>query len=56
LILQKIKKPWDFRGGPEVEISLFNAVGSIPGREAKIPHVSQPETKTIKRINIVKIQ
>ena len=42
-----------------VEILLFNAegVGSIPGlREAKTPHVSHPETKTVKRINIVKIQ
>ena len=38
----------DFPGGPVVKTSLSNAggAGSIPGRGAKIPHASRPETKT----------
>ena len=38
----------DFPGGPLVKTSPSNAggVGSIPGQGAKIPHASQPKTKT----------
>ena len=46
----KIVKPlwWEFAGGSLVKTSPSNAgdVGSIPGQGARIPHASQPKTKT----------
>ena len=40
----------DFPGGPVVKTSPSNAggVGSIPGRGAKVPHVSWPKEKETK--------
>ena len=37
-----------FPGGPVVKTSPSNAegMGSIPGQGAKIPHASQPQTRT----------
>ena len=42
------KKMGDFPGGPVVKTSLSNAggVGLIPDQGGKIPHASQPKTKT----------
>ena len=45
----------DFPVGPVVNIPPPNErdVGSIPDQGAKIPHASQPKTKTENRSNIV---
>ena len=46
----------DFPGGPVVETSpsTAGAMGSIPGQEARIPHVLRPKNQTINsRSNIV---
>ena len=42
------KKMGDFPGGPVVKTLLSNAggVGLIPDQGGKIPHASQPKTKT----------
>ena len=44
----------DFPGSPVVKSSSSNAegTGSIPGRGAKIPHVSWPKKKTPQNIKI----
>ena len=41
----------DFPGGPVVKTSPSNAgdAGSIPGRGARIPHVSGPKDQNIKQ-------
>ena len=41
----------DFPGGPVVKTSPSNAggAGSIPGRQAKIPHASGPKSQNIKQ-------
>ena len=38
-----------FPGGPVVKVSNEWVVGSIPGRGAKIPHVSGPKNQNIKQ-------
>ena len=48
----KNKKMGDFPGGPAVKALLSSAgdAGSIPGRGAKIPHVSGPKHQNIEAI------
>ena len=54
-----LKDSKDSPGGPMVKLSNAGGVGSIPGREDKIPHASwqkkkkKKQTKTQNRSNIV---
>ena len=47
----KNKNSWDFPGRPVVKTSPSNTedTGSMPGWEAKIPHVSGPKNQNIQQ-------